>query len=635
MATTKRAKSATKRATRGQVTGRGTTQIRPGTPLIGDAMPPSGLGRNRQRVNDRAIDADLSKINSIFASASYGRTRDLIDLYKSSYIRDSRLGAVKRTRVLAMQSRPWIVKPPPGHADDPEAKDIAARVTAIINETQGFSKIIGHLGHGPIEGFAVTEHDWRINARNEWVTQPQWRHSNRFAWNIDTLELCRCEPDRETPPGVPLSTWPGKFLVHSPVAGESDYPWYRGAMRSRVLPSVIKRFGIRWWLKMLERWGQPQVYATIDPELRVGVGEEVDDALRAIGSAWFARFPKGTTVDAINAPVNGDLHRTWVDWQATEDSIALLGQNLTTEVTSGSFAAAAAHQRVRLDILASDLAELAETITDQWIRWLVYYNWPGAPVPFLDFVLAPQADITVAHYQAGLYTADEVRAAMGFDAEPDGKGARYSDATNVPAGTAVIPAPAAGAAPVAAVADTAFNGAQNTSLKDMMLSVGTGEIAPAAAKIMIINAFPSFTAADVSSMVDAQAMHSGSPASPAPTSTTPAAPAATASLAAIPPAELLITPGDIWIDTTDGNRIQVVRQIGTTVYLVDLDAENPAKQFAWQVSHFLEICSPPPSAIPSAPGGAPAAAPLASTPSPPSPTSSRSRSPFATTLSRR
>jgi phage gp29-like protein len=399
-------------------------QLRPGGPLIGAAMPPTS-GRYRQRTIDRAIDADLSRLNGIYAEAAYGRTNQLIDLCKSTYRYDSRLSAVIQTRVRALQSREWIIKPPPGYADDPEAKLVVERVTTILNETQGLKKVLGQLGYGPIEGFAVAEHAWRMNARNEWVSQPEWRHSNRFAWNVDTLELCRCEPGQDSPPGVPLSTWPGKFIVHSPSAGAADYPWQRGAVRSRLTASVIKRFGVRWWLKMLERWGQPQVFATLPPNLRTGAESEVDDALRALGSTWFARFPEGTTVETIAAQVNDQLHKAFVDWQNTEDAIAILGQNLTTEVTAGSFAAAKAHQLVRLDVLAADLAELAETITDQWIRWLVYYNWPGSPVPYIDFVLAPQGEITVAHYQAGLFTADEVRNAMGFDAEPDGKGARY------------------------------------------------------------------------------------------------------------------------------------------------------------------------------------------------------------------
>lgn len=412
---------------------------KPGGPIVGDVMPTAGYGRYRRRVNDRAIDADLGKLNGIFELAAVGQTRQLIDTYKSTYIRDSRLYAVARTRVHAISARPWVLKPPPGMGDDVEAKDIAQRVTTILNEVSGFAKLMATLGYGAVEGFAVAQHQWRTNARGEWVSQPKWIHSNRFAWDMDSLELCKCEPDQDRPPGVPLSSWPGKFVVHSPAAGAADYPWYRGAMRSRIIPSVTKRFGLKWWLKMLERWGQPQLYATIDPDLREGVGDEVDAALRAMGSAWFARFPQGTELKSVDAPVEPQLHSTWIDWHNTEDAIALLGQNLTTEVTSGSFAAAAAHQKVRLDILAADLAELAETIVDQWIRWIVYYNWPGAPVPRLDFVLAPQGDITVQHYQAGLFTADEVRAAMGFDAEPDGRGSRY-----------FVAPPTLGLAPVAA-----------------------------------------------------------------------------------------------------------------------------------------------------------------------------------------
>lgn len=466
---------------------------------------------------NEAIDATPASVTSIFNEAATGRTSRLIDLYKHSRLHDSRLDAVCATRVLAIQSRAWVMRPPPGYERDAEAIQVAANVTEIFNSIRGLQSIIGHLGHAALEHVAVAEHVWSMNSRGWWVSQPRWVHPNRAGWTIPGIEPCWSLYEAQEIAGQPFSRWPDKFIVHSPVAGRSDYPWMRGAMRSRAAASVVKRLGVRWWLKMLERWGQPQVVAyRADTATADDEGDEVIAALRAMGSDWRATLPEGWKLEAIPVQVQTDLHSRWVEWNALEDAIAILGQNLTTEIKEGSYAAAKAHQRVRLDILAADLWELAETITDQWIEPLVRYNWPGAPVPWMDFVLAPRSEITVEAYKAGLFTADEVRQSMGYDPELGARGGRRFDEqpataqapATVPAEASAMvgdPTMAAVAATGAAVSDTALNGAQVASLQGLLASVANGTLAADAAVIAISNAFPSISRDDAAAMVQAQA----------------------------------------------------------------------------------------------------------------------------------
>lgn len=470
------------------------------------------------RTRDEAFSADIAIVNSVIREAATGRTARMIDLLKSSRVRDPRLGAVCRTRVHALQ-RPYVLAPPSGYETDREALEITRRCLRIFTETPGFGKVIGHLGHGTLEGFGVAEHDWRKNVRGEIVSTPGWRHPNRFAWDTSTSELCKSEPQVDAFPGEPLSTWPGKFIVHAPIAGESDYPWHRGVMRSRAIASVLKRSATRWGMKALERWGQPQVYVTTPDGESAAVTSEVMDSLRALSSQWHARFPQGVEPRSIPVQLDGSVHLAWIQYQATEDAIAILGQNLTTEVVGGSYAAAQAHKFVRLDILASDLAELAETLVDQWIRLLVEYNWPGAPVPVLDFILAPKGEITVEKFRAGLYTINQVRAADGFDPEPDGD-RKYVDPgvapvpmyplaqvappaapkpSITPEVTTDLPVEAAPAAPD--VAGTGLNGAQIKELKQLVLDIAAGVFPRASAEAFIGVAFPSVSVAQIAGML--------------------------------------------------------------------------------------------------------------------------------------
>jgi phage gp29-like protein len=384
----------------------------------------------RQLANDEATDATPLSVKRTFEAAARGETSTLIDLYKHSRLLDDRLDAPCATRVNAISGRGWVIKPPPGYASDPQAIEVAKNVATILNETRGFGDVVAHLAHGVLEHLAVLQHAWRKDHRGWWVSRPFWEHPNRFAWQLPTIVPMWSTREQGDHAGKPLALWPDQFIVHAPVGGRSDYPWNRGAMRSRVSASVVKRHGFKWWLKMLERWGQPQVYAERSPDAGGPDDTETDDQLlaffRQLGSQWHGVVPNGTEIKTIPGAVAENLHRMFVEYNDTGHALAILGQNLSTEISKGgSFAAAKVHNYIRLDILASDLSELAETITDQWIEPLVRYNWPGAPVPYIDFIIGAKAEITVQEYMAGLYSADEVRDSKGRDPEEGGVGKRY------------------------------------------------------------------------------------------------------------------------------------------------------------------------------------------------------------------
>lgn len=391
--------------------------------------------RQAMRPVDEAATKNPQHIVSILREADVGQTRRLIDLGKSSRKKDSRLDGVSAMRVTVIGSRRWVIKPAVGHEKDKLHLRRCAAVTQMLGERQvRFRANREHLAHGVLEPHAVLEHAWYVTqvsttvdgvsqTESVWNSAPVWRHPRRFVWN-DAGHLAKCDPGVDGSQGIPLGNYPGKFIVHTPIAGRSDYPWMRGALRSRLIGSIAKRSGVTWWLQALERYGQPQVFA----KLNTGDSNLVDEALRSlrsIGTDWRAVVPEGVTFDSIKVDIQSDLHQRFVDWQNVEDAVLILGQNLSTEVKGGSFAAAMSQERVRADILASDITELDETTNDQHVALLWHYNWPGEPVGYIETQLSAATPYTLADYQAGICTADEYRMDNGHDPEPDGKGDRY------------------------------------------------------------------------------------------------------------------------------------------------------------------------------------------------------------------
>src|SRR5689334_13156302 len=96
-------------------------------PRIQQGGPPAGLVMPEQRIRTALIDrpaltADSRKIVSIYAAADSGYLSDLADLFEDTRTLDSRLDGVARKRALAIEGRPFIVKPVAGFEDNAEAK---------------------------------------------------------------------------------------------------------------------------------------------------------------------------------------------------------------------------------------------------------------------------------------------------------------------------------------------------------------------------------------------------------------------------------------------------------------------------------------------------------------------------------
>lgn len=483
---------------------------------IGTAGPPAGRVMStpqpsRGLVGTRALDANSNTVMATFARADSGDTRELMDLYEDTRDRDSRLDGVCSKRILAVQGRPLVLSPPPGHEDDTEAQRIAEKAQQLLlNESRGFRRAIGHLAHGSLYGFAVSEQSWRVSRDGLYVPDLLWRHGNRFGFNGD-LELGFRLDSRATKL-APLADYPDSFVVHAPTAGRSTYPWRRGAIRSRILPSLGKRFGLRWWLQMMERWGQPQVYAKVpgaidnDGESDTGVVQSTLEALRNLNSDWAAVFDEGITLDAIpmSGSASAELHKSFIELQNTEDAIRILGQNLTTEVQGGSFAATEAHRFVADDILGADLDELAETLAQQVVEPLIRYNWPGAPVPIVQMTVQRQQPLTLDDVKEGTVTEDQYLASKGYGPKADGQGTEYRRplSLQVPAtlplpispGPVAKPGPEGDPTPEGGaeenVQQKALNGAQVTSMVTIIQQIAQGLIPRETGIQLIVAAFP-------------------------------------------------------------------------------------------------------------------------------------------------
>lgn len=474
-----------------------------GGPPVGQVFDSNGgaNGRSRRRVSALHIEKNPQRLLAIFDRADRGQITEVQDAYEDARLHDPRLNAVCMTRTQAIGSRPWVVMPPPGYDKDRQALDVAANVTTVIHEMRDFAVACGHLGSGALGGIGVLELDWYLNRRGWRVPRTRWIHPNRLC--VDEQErVAKCDPGVDSYPGTPLSDYPGKFVVHTPVSGHSTYISRRGALRPLLPISLAKRFGLRWWLQLLERWGQPQVYAKGPTGAGSNLRDVTIEALRRLSEHWQAYFAQGVEIGTIpmSGAVNDELHAKFVEAVNLEIAIGVLGQNLTTEVQGGSYAAANVADQIRRTILESDLVELDETLTDQLIALIVHYNWPGAPAPYIKHLVSGQQVLTAEDFQTRAFKVREFRAGKGFDPIGSDEDERFYEPPQPTPAVALLPpgAPPAPGAPqppalpadATTVSEAALNGAQVASLMAIVQAVAAGQMPRDTGIEMITAAFP-------------------------------------------------------------------------------------------------------------------------------------------------
>lgn len=375
-------------------------------------------------------------------SADSGYLGALNAIMTGALVRDARLAGAARTRTLAISSRRWAVRPPVGYEQDREAVLVAQSMAQVFYETPSFAKHRAELGQGILRQAAVLEHDWIVDKRGWRVSRPRLIDADRVDCDVTTGEFTI--GDHGPLRGRKLSDWPDKFIIHSPAGGLALPPQKRGALRPLLPLALAKRFGLRWWLENLERFGQSQIYVKGSSSTSTTLLDEWVEGLRNLTSQWAGAFRgEGVEIDALPVSFNDSAHQKFCDYVNTEYSVNLLGGNLTSEVKDGQVFGSQAQDRVRGDILAADLVELDETITDQWIEPTVRFNRPGAPVPVIETVVSQQRPWQLTEYQAGLCTLDEYRTSNGADALGDARGAAFAapQAPTYAQGTQVLSIP--------------------------------------------------------------------------------------------------------------------------------------------------------------------------------------------------
>ena len=385
-------------------------------------------------------------------TAHEGGTFESSAMMSDAMMRDERLAATLETRINGLLGLPFEMLA--AEEDDETARQLAEELGPKWLDFFPEAEIAEMRRWRILMGFALVELVWQRRSKEWWprakVWNPQWLwyDEERHVWNVQTREgLIEAKPGD------------GKWVL----LGRGSRPWMYGAIRSLAVPWLVRQYAQRDWARYSERHGLPLVKAMIPSMVQ---DEEKAD--------FFNDVQMLATETTVTLPQNVDAEGTSFDlelleakdasWEGFERlmtscnvsmAITLLGQNLTTEIQGGSYAAAEVHNKIRYDYLRADAEELSTELRAQMLSHVCKLNygseydltpWPNWNAEEPDDVKSAAEALKIAgEALTAIQTAGYVIADENEFTERFGIAVRRSDGE--PAAPAPAPEPAAPEAP--------------------------------------------------------------------------------------------------------------------------------------------------------------------------------------------
>lgn len=239
-----------------------------------------------------------------------------------------------------------------------------------------------------IMGFCDSQLVW--DTTGTWKPYMRLWHPRYEYWNWQVRKLIALSQDGQ----IPIIPGNGKWVHHSRFGVERC--WIRGAIRAVSEPFLGRHWARRDLFRWSEKHGLPIMVCKTPQSADPGERSQFVQQVANLGNESTVLIGKG--VDQDNSYELDMLEAETISWQGFIGAIdhcdmaivlALLFQNLTTEVKGGSLAATSAHMDIRDSGIQDDNAAWRSTLHDQVARPFAFFN-------FGDPDLAPWTEWDVA-----------------------------------------------------------------------------------------------------------------------------------------------------------------------------------------------------------------------------------------------
>jgi phage gp29-like protein len=304
--------------------------------------------------------------------------------------------------------------------DRGKAKSRQAKVIESLFQDIDIYKVISEMLDSVLFGYQVMEVIWEKTGKyilpKDIVGKPQrW-----FVFDEENKLKLRTKANPVS--GETLPEYKFLLIQHS---ASYENPYGIPELSKCFWPVTFKKGGLKFWVMFTEKYGMPFM---IGKHPRGTSKEETDklaDMLESMIQDAIAVIPDDSSVEIMEAgskSASADIYLKLLEYCNSEIAIALLGQNLTTQVKGGSYAAAESHMKIRKDIIESD-KKLVEKTINQLIKWIYDLNFSDGQMPVFSMWEKEDVDKNLAErdktlVDAGIkFTRQYWMKAYGFEDE--------------------------------------------------------------------------------------------------------------------------------------------------------------------------------------------------------------------------
>lgn len=301
--------------------------------------------------------------NGIFRSSSL-----LVDAFG----RDDRIAGVEATRVNTIFCLPLTFEPTKRKPN--KSKRIADDLKDAWPRMFPQAELRKLLKWGLYIGAGIGELVW-----DKWTPVLRTWHPQYLYWDWASYQfyIATTEGIVRVTPGD------GKWILYTPYGFK--YGWMGGLVRALAEKWFYRKFNYRDWARYNEVHGLPIRKAITPADAQDAHQARFATEMAALGTESVIRLPQngkdqpGYDLQLLEA--KADTYGGFVKFFEQIDSsiaITLLGQNLTTSVSGGSFAAAKVHDNVREDLRGADGSTISECLRSQALVHYVRFNYDFA-----------------------------------------------------------------------------------------------------------------------------------------------------------------------------------------------------------------------------------------------------------------
>jgi hypothetical protein len=468
-----------------------------------DRPPPSITARvdniERWKSGDNWGDLGALGLTSVLNLAARGDVSQWAELVEYAIGTDETLASLYATRIMRVAQAEYVVKPSP--FGDQRLAQLAAEFTnEQMARIENLDQAIRLLLHAVAVGFSPAEMAWERDAAAKlwYVKRVLWRHPRRFKygtnWDLRLYDYGRrAGADKH---GEVLD--PRKWIVHEhqEVAG---YPGSGGIMRAGIWTWMFTRWVRKFHIAHLERYGSPFIYGTVKKGTPASVRTEFLDNLQNLSADHVAVFEEmgstsPVTVEAAASIAGSSQHESYLN--KAEAGLAKLWLGASDAVdpgAHGSQAAVGSRATIAVDPrMVADAKNLWATWRRSYVRNLISLNTHKFGVSE-DQIPLPMVTAKVNDDKVGDDTSTEGQggpAAAKSERVPEVGG--EIDIAGIVSGrvqpqASSAPSITPQAQPAEDVQKTALNGAQVSSLLEVITSVVNGQV-PRESAVAIIQA---------------------------------------------------------------------------------------------------------------------------------------------------